>query len=342
MAETNRFGLNRYIPANIRREVRQRSRFGCVVCRRGFYQYEHIDPLFELARTHDAEGICCLCGACHDAVTRGQLSKAMVKIAYENVQTRRVEDVGHPVGPLDFHDGSAELLIGGLLYNPAVQTMLRYHGCDLIKVVPGQGGQPGKISATFTDDEGREILKLLENEWIGALENWDIDVVGQRITVRRKHGEISLQLRLDPPGRVVVERLDMRMGDGHVLATEQTYAVGRHTLDGLTSWAHVGVRINRSMQSGAAIEFTDPMSLELRDNFLRDTGKELATQSRELIVSSSAGVMIKPLGIVVASLCGGFDFFGMALGSQSLGDMRRVILSHPEELPRFIATGKVV
>jgi hypothetical protein len=341
MAEVNQHGLNRYIAADVRRDVRQRSRFGCVVCRRGFYQYEHIDPPFENATRHDPERICCLCGSCHDSVTRGQLSKEFVMASYRKIQAQQQSEILPPVGPLDFHDGSAELMIGGLLYNPAVQTVLRYHGEDLIRVVPGRNGEPGLISAVFTDESGCDVLHLVENEWVGSLSNWDIEVVGQRLIVRRERGDISLQLRLDPPGRIVVERLDMRIADGHVLATEQTYAVGRHITDGTVHWVHAGIQIRRSSPLGAAIEFTDPETLETRDVQLQGTGQELAAADRRVVMNSNAGVMVKPIGIVIASLCGGFDLAELAIGNQPLDEMRRVILSHPGELGRFISTGEV-
>lgn len=343
MTENNKHGLSRYIPVDVRQDIRRRSKFGCVVCRRGFYQYEHIDPPFTNAKIHDPECICCLCGFCHDLVTRGHLSKESVMISYQKIQAKKQSEVSSPVGPLDFHDGSAELLIGNLLYSPAVQTILRYHGEDIIRVVPGKDGEPGMISAVFTDESGYEVLRLDENEWVGSLENWDIEVVGQRLKVRREGGNILLQLRLDPPGRIIVEYLDMRVEDGHVLATEQTYAVGRHSTDGTVHWVHVGIQIQRSSPVGAAIEFTDPKDLESRDVQYQGTGQELATEDRRVVLNSTAGVMVKPIGIVIASLCGGFAVTGdIAIGNQSLEDMRRVILSHPEELCRFISTGRVV
>lgn len=109
MADVNKYGLSRYIPAEVRREVRQRSKFGCVLCRCGFYQYEHIDPTFEDATEHDPDYICCLCGACHDLITRGHFSKEAIKLAYRKVQDSALEKVSPPIGPLDFHDGNAEL-----------------------------------------------------------------------------------------------------------------------------------------------------------------------------------------------------------------------------------------
>jgi len=343
MTEVNQYGLSRYIPVDVARNIRRRSKFGCVICRNGFYQYEHISPLFKDAKNHDPERICCLCGSCHDSVTRGQLSKESVMSSYREIQSQQQSEVSPPIGPLDFHNGSAELMIGNLLYSPAVQTVLRYHGQDLICVVPGRQGEPGMISAVFTDESGCEVLRLVENAWVGSLDNWDIEVVGQRLMVRRKRGEVSLQLRLDPAGRIVVERLDMRIADGHVLATEQTYAVGRYITDGTMHWVHVGIKIRKSSPLGAAIEFTDAQSLETRDVQFRGTGQELATEDRRVVMNSNAGVMVKPIGIVIASLCGGFTVAGdMAIGSQSLDNMRRVITGHPEELCKFIATGKVI
>ncbi len=339
--QVNRHGLSRHIPSEIKRDIRQRSKFGCVVCRCGFYQYEHIDPSFENAREHNSEQICCLCGSCHDQVTRGRLSKELVKASYHKIQAQLPGQIKPPFGPLDFHDGSAELIIGGLHYSPAVQTVLRYHGRNMISVTPGKADEPGTISAVITDRNGLEVLRLENNEWVGSLESWDIEVVGQRLTIRQNQGEISLQLRLDPPGRIVVERLDMRFADGHVLATEQTYAIGRYLANGLVHWMHADIHIKRSSPLGAAIEFTDMESLESRDALLRGTGKELATEDRQIVVNSNMGVVIKPIGVVIASLCGAFELRDWAFGNRSLDQMRRVVLTHPSQVCRFIGTGQL-
>jgi hypothetical protein len=343
MTGFNKHGLSRYIPADIRRQVRQHSKFGCVICRRGFYQYEHIDPPFEEATEHDPERICCLCGACHDSVTRGQLSKQAIYAAYRKVQDLPLEKVGPPVGPLDFNNGNAELQIGGLLYSPAVQTVLRYNGLDLIHVLPSErANEPGRISAVFTDGSGDEVLRLEENEWVGSLNNWDIEIVGRQITVRRKKGSVTLRLRLDPPGRVVVERLDMRIFDSHILVTEQAYAVGRYITDGSVHWVYANIHIHRSSPLGVAIEFTDPVVLEERDLRFRDTGQELSAIDRRVVMNSNAGILIKPLGVAIAGLCGSFDLAELAIGNRNLADMRKIILSHPEQIGRFISTGEII
>lgn len=340
MTDANKHGLSRHIPADIRREIRRRSRFGCVLCRCGFYQYEHIEPTFENANSHEPDAICCLCASCHSAVTRGQFSKHSVSAPYSALQTQSQVEVGPPVGPLDFHDRAAELSIGGLLYSPAVHTVLRYHNTDLIRVMPGIDGEPGRISAVFTDDSGQVTLRLMDNEWIGSLASWDTEVVGQCLTVRQARGRISLQLRLMPPGRIVVERLDMRMNSAHFLVSPTTYAVGRYLSDGAVNWVHAKINIVRSTPRGAAIEFAHPDELDKRDRERLPGGVGLADSTRETLAHSNLGVMIKPLGIVIGSWTGAFELVEVATGVQSVEDMRRVMVEQPEDLPRFISTDR--
>jgi len=342
MALTNKHGLSRDIPAKIRREVRQRCKFGCVICRKGLYQFEHIDPPFEDANEHSVDDICALCGGCHEEVTRGHLSKAAVRAAYQRIQNQPLEETIRPVGPLDFHDGSAELSIGELLYSPAVRSVVRYHGVDIIQVSPSlSAGEPGTISAIFTDDDGTETLRLDENAWIGSLTPWDIEVLGNEITVRRKLGQIVLQLRLEPPGRIIITRLDMRVYDAHILVGGGTYAVGRYLTDGTVHWVHAYVQIYGSTANGTAIEFTEPEALERRDQFYRMKGKELATDDRNIVINSNAGVLIKPIGVAIAGLCGSFALVQLAVGNQPLQEMRRVMIKRPSEICRFISTGKI-
>jgi hypothetical protein len=340
MTEINKHGLKRRPPAEVRREVRKRSKFGCVVCRSGFYEYEHIDPQFHDAKEHNPDHICCLCESCHGRVSRGQMSKLAVRTAYDMLQKQSPEEAGPPTGPLDFIDGRAELLIGGLVYNPAVRTLLKYHGENIISLLPGEkAGEPGRISASFTDDRGIETLRLDENEWVGSLDSWDIEVVGPRLTVRREKGSIALILRLDPPGVVVVERLDMRIGSGHILCTDKNWAVGRHCSEELIYWATASIEISTASPAGVAIEFTEPEELAQRHAHFQGMGQSMAIPGGQFAISSHAGLLLIPSGVAIASLCGCFSIGQTAVGPRALSDMRRVIVSHPSRLAEFIGTG---
>ena len=56
--DANKHGLSRYIPTNIKLEIRRKSKFGCVMGRCGIYEYEHIIPEFYDATEHNPEYMC--------------------------------------------------------------------------------------------------------------------------------------------------------------------------------------------------------------------------------------------------------------------------------------------
>ena len=341
-ARVNRHDLSRNIPAHVRREVRRRSKFGCVICRAGFCIYEHLDDFVGVG-IHDPSRVCLLCESCHGRITRKQWSKGRARLAYEKIQAQSREEAGEPRGPLDFHAGQAELAIGDLLYAPAVTSILRYFGEDLIRLKPGRAGEPGMISAVFTDEKGNAVLELDENEWVGSLDAWDIDVQGQRITVRQQLGVIALQLRLEPPGRIVVERLDMRIGKHHVLASESGYAVGVHFIDGQMNWISPNLRVTRAAENGVAIEIEDGGKLRERFNFFKISGRGigLANADESIIMHSPAGVMFPQLGVSIASWCS-FDLFEVGAGDKTLEEMRNAIFFRPAgEMRKFLVSGAV-
>lgn len=334
----NKHDLSRNIPAKVKRKVREQSKYGCVICRSGFYQYEHIAP-FEDVKAHDPEHICCLCGRCHDAVTRGHLSKEAVVAAYSRIRGGGNE-VEPPTGPLDFHAGFAAIRIGGLEYPPTLRTLVRYHGTDVVTVMPGSHGSPGRISAIFTDDDGHPILELRENEWVGQTQGWDIEVIGKRLTVRKSSGETALVLRMDFPGTLVLERLDMRIGDAHLIVGEQAYAVGRYVVDGTIFWVHANLAIPRTGPNAVAIEFTEEAILTTRLAALEGKGQYLQTDDGNIMMGSPHGCVFKRLGISIAYQCA-LQLYKMAAGTRPIRGVRDVVWNHPQHICEYLGVGTI-
>ncbi|WP_140145769.1 HNH endonuclease, partial [Vibrio parahaemolyticus] len=81
MSDKNKHGLSRYIPEDVKRKVRQKCGYGCVVCGTAIVEYEHVDPEFSEAKEHDPDKIVLLCSQCHAKVTRKFLSKESIKLA---------------------------------------------------------------------------------------------------------------------------------------------------------------------------------------------------------------------------------------------------------------------
>lgn len=248
MSTTNRFELSRDIPADVARAVRQRCGFGCVVCGCAIYQYEHFDPPFNEATTHTAEGIILLCGGCHDRKTRGLLSRDTVAKA---ARSPKALERGFSFGPFDVGADPPVVALGAVA-TTRVPVILRAFGTDLLQVSPPEEPKgPFRLGAFLTGRTGQPLAQIVENEWRTPVANWDVEVIGRRISVRLGPGDLGLVLRCEPPRTLVVERLDMFFRgvriqcserDGFVVARPdgQRLQVGAANLDGCLVGVDVG------------------------------------------------------------------------------------------------------
>lgn len=210
MSNKNSFNLDREIPADIKRIVRQRCGFGCVVCGSAIYQYDHFEPEFKDASEHRAEGITLLCGGCHDKKTKTFLSKETVAEANNNPCTLKKGfssnffdvDVVQPT----IFIGNIELLFQG--------NLIVAGGLPILNISPPmQPKTPFLISGIFSNDKGQQIFSIAENEFRSELNNWDVEVKGSKITIRQEHRKITLIIKQQGRSRLIIDRLDMRYGD---------------------------------------------------------------------------------------------------------------------------------
>jgi hypothetical protein len=337
----NRHGLTRYIPSPIKWEIRVRSKFGCVICRAGIYDYEHIDPEYSDATAHDPDSICCLCTACHAKVTRGHYSKDFVRRKYKEVEAADPANLLPPFDYLDFHDGKAELKVGGISYGRGINSIVKYHGKDVFSITPSSDEGVAGINAVFLDEDGLETLRIIDNVWHGALTAWDTEVVGPRVMVRRRAGAFSLVLRLEPPGKIVIEKLDMRIADAHILASEHSHALGRYISDGSINWAHASiVCMENPLDEPAAIEFLTPFEAEWRDLKWKGHGNRCESPDNNIVMQSGLGVANKRMGIIVGANCLTFGAGQLACGGpRPLPILRRLVFDNPTKVAKYIGTG---
>lgn len=216
---SNRYGLPRAIPESVKREVRQRCGFGCVICGLGFYEYEHFDPDFAYAKEHMPRGMTPLCSQCNRKRARGRLSAETVSRWNAHPKCR---EQGFANEWFDFGVEPIEVLFAGVSFYEC-QHLVVIDDVPLLGVLPPAAvGQPVQLSGRFADRYGRTSLKIERNEWRAATHNWDVECVGPRITVRKGRGDIASMLRMDPPHRLVVERLDMYLHGVCLVGDEKT------------------------------------------------------------------------------------------------------------------------
>ena len=141
-------------------------------------------------------------------------------------------------------------------------------------------------------------MQLIDNKLIGNIDCWDIVSTGRRLTVKNKSGLTTLRLRLEPPGRIAIEKLDMRYRHMHIIATEHAFAVGRYISTSFAVWMHACVRMKGNSPLGRAIEMMDPETLYCRaQDFYRTFNISGDVSSGG--ICSTLGAYCIPLGICI-------------------------------------------
>jgi hypothetical protein len=241
-------------------------------------------------------------------------------------------------GQLDPHDKHAELRIGGLRAPPSLRSIIRYYGHDLIASRPGGNGALASLDAVFQDDAGHEVLSIRDNVWQGNLDQWSIHVQRNRISVHSRRNHVALALRLEPPGAIAVDYMDMRIEDAHIIATKESCAVGRYIdAEGLC-WVVADLEVSAFAPDAAAIEFADQDDLEQR---VRENSHSIGLSAQDGLVHmiAGAGVVVPKLGISLASRSLRTKVRGLAIGCRPLGEVRRILRNCPIQITRYIATG---
>ncbi|MEO0439559.1 MAG: hypothetical protein AAF067_01660, partial [Pseudomonadota bacterium] len=170
-------------------------------------------------------------------------------------------------------------------------------------------------------------------------DGWDIKCVGSRMSVKREKTNEGLRIRLDPPGRIVIEKLDMRFYDAHILASEKCYVVGRYISKSDVSWAHCEVAMKSAPFQGRAIDFRDPKMLKQEYRNRVTDGTRMATACGNFVMESGFGVIDFNMGISIARFCSAFDVYGAAFGIRSVSEMRKAMKLEPQEIRNFVGTG---
>jgi hypothetical protein len=202
----NRHKLSREIPASVKRQVRQRCGFGCVVCASAIIDYEHFDPEFVDAHEHNPAGITLLCPSCHAKKTRGFMSAGRVKEANLNPAALQIR---YAYSETEGTTRRPFIKFAGLtLRNCEIPILLSGYPVFQIEDAEEEGG-PYLLSGSFFDKAGRPSLMIVRNEWKVLTESWDVEASGGTVTDRTDPSDVALRLAFCPGEGLVVERLEM-------------------------------------------------------------------------------------------------------------------------------------
>ena len=238
----NIYGLSRDIPEDAKQQVRQNSKFGCVVpnCRNAFYEYEHIIPEFKDAKEHDPNCICLVCPN-HNPRRPGKLwnqnySKEQILKYY--AITRNSANVPAPKN-IDFFSGFEEaptIIIGKSTFNNT-ESIFNINGKNVFSFQKNQDDNPFAPKITFSgvlqDSQGNELFTINKNEWSSPTYHWDIKTLNGEIQIWDKLKKLVFSaIKIPQSNAIQIKYIDIWIAPFHVSIINDDLAVGRYSADG--------------------------------------------------------------------------------------------------------------
>lgn len=177
MSKPNKHGLSRLGSSDkdeaIKRQIREDSGFGCALCGLIPFDYEHIEPEFPNAHSHDPNCMTLLCGGCHAQVTRGWIPKDKVWEAKRNPKCLQQGFNSQILSP---GKTIPDIIIGNTLFVDCPQPILVAGEPVITFDYPEKGDNKISITGNFYDAYGKKIATISNNEWRGLTSNVDINV----------------------------------------------------------------------------------------------------------------------------------------------------------------------
>jgi hypothetical protein len=201
------------IPEPIKRKVRQRCSFGCIICGCLIYEYHHMEGWAE-TQEHKAETLTLLCNLHHAEVTKGLLPSEKVEKA-NNLPFNRQN--GQSKEYLLHYDESVEyeILLGNNKFYFSNKTV-RLGSSVYIAFVNGQPllevsfeDNMVFLSCNLFDRDNNLVLKIDKNELVYSTSRWDVKFVGKRLTINNAPRDIILDMVFEPPSKLVINRADL-------------------------------------------------------------------------------------------------------------------------------------
>lgn len=224
------------IPDPMKRTIRQRDGFGCVICGCPIYVCEHFEEYANVSE-HTEENIYLLCD--HHHRRKGGLLP-LQKITEARNTPYNLKNGRTSPEVLEYDGRNCSVVIGKSVFNNCLSDEVRtcspvvVHNEELVSFRLENGRL--LLSVTMCDENGRDVLQIFDNELTINLDNWDVEFVSNSITIRKSRGEIVLELELIPPTRLEIKRMNIFSRRGYSVKLNREGAVEfNHKVDGTMS-----------------------------------------------------------------------------------------------------------
>lgn len=207
---SNRHGLTRSIPVEIKREVRQRCRFGCVMCGRSLTEYHHFDPPFRDATSHCPNGIVLLCRNCHD-----KFDKLPIDHMRRASANPKCAQVGYAFED-DFLCPNPRCVPQVSLAHIVATSgqIIRHNGEVLLGLTSSGNDFPLGLTARIEDQSGTLLFSIEDNELKYGVDRWDVRTCKASLVITAHDGAVAVEMNRSQPDKVSISRLRMAVAGG--------------------------------------------------------------------------------------------------------------------------------
>jgi len=195
------------IPSAIKREVRQRCGFGCVICGLPLYEYEHMAG-WAKHPSHAAVEMTLLCDRHHKERTNKLLPIEVVRKANENPHNRRT---GLSSGfALHYFGLRAVVTLGS---NHFTAPLTERSGPLIPVLVDGvplvsfrREDHRMLLTLELNDQEDRPLIRIVDNELVYVIDSaWDFDFVARTLIIRNGPRKIVFRVQFAVPDTLAIE-----------------------------------------------------------------------------------------------------------------------------------------
>lgn len=149
--------ISRYIPATIRKALREEVGFGCPICRSPFLEYHHFNPTWAESKKHIPSGMIALCPAHHrkahgDTWSKEDLTKLKSQFTNQAIK-----------GDIDWSIKNCFFYIGNNLIHGDNGIALTMNGKPIFSLQKDTS-ENFRINALVSTKSNKNILKIENND----------------------------------------------------------------------------------------------------------------------------------------------------------------------------------
>lgn len=210
------------IPSAIKREVRQKCGFGCIICGLPLYEYDHIQEWSEVA-SHTPDNLILLCNKHHAEKTKGLLPIDKV-LASAKEPINVIRGVSAPYG-LHFYGDTANVVLGNVqvkgLRHDEDDHLFRVIAIDDTDLISFQfsGQRELELNLIVLDEYNLVAMQIEKNELVYATGLWDVEFVGSKLTLREDARKLLYEIDFCPPNTIEIKRASILCNGIKVVAS---------------------------------------------------------------------------------------------------------------------------